>query len=50
MQKHEGPRRNREAEKRDRQRLMTQRLLIAIGILGAVLLVTLLRRFVWMQV
>jgi hypothetical protein len=37
MQKHEEPRRNPGAEERQRQRLMTKRLLLAILVLGGLL-------------
>lgn len=44
MQKHEGPRRDREAEERSRQRVLTLWLSVAILVLGGLLAVTLLNR------
>jgi hypothetical protein len=42
MQPHEGPRRDRDAEERQRQRLLTLRLssaiLLLVGLIGAVML------------
>jgi hypothetical protein len=44
MQKHEGPRRDHNAEERNRQRVLTLWLSMAILILGGLLAVTLLNR------
>jgi hypothetical protein len=44
MQKHEGPRRDHDAEERDKQRVVTIWLLIAILLLGGLLAVVLFTR------
>ena len=44
MQKHEGPRRDQKAEERNKQRVLTVWLSMAILILGGLLAVTLLNR------
>lgn len=44
MQKHEEPRRNPGAEERQRQRVMTKRLLLAILVLGGLLATMLIGR------
>ena len=44
MQKHEGPRRDRDAEERYKQRVVTMWLSMAILLLGGLLAVTLLNR------
>jgi hypothetical protein len=44
MQKHEGPRRDRETEERSRQRILTLWLSLAILLLGGLLAVMLVNR------